>query len=318
MQTTHGRYPPYLSRATSGDSFAAASAIPRSSDEPLRPWKEVRRDFLSDTWKSQQRNEPQPSTRRNMSAPSSRTTATSSFLTLRREDPKFKVTRKLSPSGSQTEDAGSSTPTLTADADSFSTVSERALDDFGVADSDTTVTTAGLGCEPFCLNAHPLLLDPQERCNPVSMMRRPTTRNAELASSSDEESELDVPASRPQSVLVRDSGAKQSLASGSDGGLPYGQHRPPSTDTTCRVVPSAKPTALPTKPSDGLGEGPARLNTNLLSPQTQKTLKGQIVVLPSKSLLVDLREGERRKGGKGKEVLLISPDGDSVGCPSTQ
>ncbi|KAI0332323.1 kinase-like protein [Cubamyces sp. BRFM 1775] len=45
---------------------------------------------------------------------------------------------------------------------------------------------------------------------------------------------------------------------------------------------------------------------------THKISRGQLVILPSRSLLVDFREGERRKGGKGKEVLVISPDGRTI------
>jgi hypothetical protein len=55
-----------------------------------------------------------------------------------------------------------------------------------------------------------------------------------------------------------------------------------------------------------------RFSTQYLTAQTQKLLKGQVTVLPSKSLLVDLREGERRKGRKGEEVLVVSPDGEMV------
>lgn len=39
---------------------------------------------------------------------------------------------------------------------------------------------------------------------------------------------------------------------------------------------------------------------------------GQITVLLSKSLVVDLREGERRIGRKGDEVLVIDADGGRV------
>ncbi|KAH9855106.1 kinase-like domain-containing protein [Lenzites betulinus] len=54
------------------------------------------------------------------------------------------------------------------------------------------------------------------------------------------------------------------------------------------------------------------LNTHRLKPQTHKVSRGQLVVLPSRSLLVDFREGERRKGGRGKEVLVISADGLTI------
>lgn len=57
---------------------------------------------------------------------------------------------------------------------------------------------------------------------------------------------------------------------------------------------------------------PVPLNTTYLVPQTRKVVKGQLTILPSRSLLVDFREGDRRKGQKGNEVLLICPDGLEV------
>ena len=57
---------------------------------------------------------------------------------------------------------------------------------------------------------------------------------------------------------------------------------------------------------------PVRLTTTYLTPQTQKLIKGQLIVLPSRSLLVDFREGERRKHRKGDEVLVVSEDGLQV------
>ncbi|KAH9895161.1 kinase-like domain-containing protein [Cubamyces lactineus] len=54
------------------------------------------------------------------------------------------------------------------------------------------------------------------------------------------------------------------------------------------------------------------LSTDRLKPQTYKISRGQLVILPSRALLVDFREGERRKGGKGKEVLVINSDGGFV------
>ncbi|KAI0769454.1 kinase-like domain-containing protein [Trametes elegans] len=54
------------------------------------------------------------------------------------------------------------------------------------------------------------------------------------------------------------------------------------------------------------------LSTCRLKPQTHKVARGQLVILPSRSLLVDFREGERRRGGKGREVMVISPDGRTI------
>ena len=54
------------------------------------------------------------------------------------------------------------------------------------------------------------------------------------------------------------------------------------------------------------------LSTSLLPPKTHKLAHGQLVILPSRSVLVDFREGERRKGKKGDEVMVVSPNGDQV------
>ena len=68
--------------------------------------------------------------------------------------------------------------------------------------------------------------------------------------------------------------------------------------------------------SKGIGAPrPKPFNTSFLPPQTHKVARGQLVVLPSRTLLVDFREGERRQGRQGVEVLTISPDGDEVTIP---
>jgi hypothetical protein len=56
------------------------------------------------------------------------------------------------------------------------------------------------------------------------------------------------------------------------------------------------------------------LSTSLLPPKTHKLACGQLAILPSRSVLVDFREGERRKGRKGEEVMVVSPNGDQVNC----
>lgn len=78
------------------------------------------------------------------------------------------------------------------------------------------------------------------------------------------------------------------------------------------------PTEAPPNPNLTVGmpvdsTKPPILNTEYLSPGTYKTMKGQVTVLhSSRSLLVDFREGERRKGRKGDEVIVIAPDGYTV------
>ena len=54
------------------------------------------------------------------------------------------------------------------------------------------------------------------------------------------------------------------------------------------------------------------LSTSLLPSKTHKLAHGQLVILPSRSVLVDFRELERRKGRKGDEVMVVSPNGDQV------
>lgn len=51
-----------------------------------------------------------------------------------------------------------------------------------------------------------------------------------------------------------------------------------------------------------------------LHPQTHKMTHGQLTILQSRSLLIDFREGERRRGNKGREVLLVNADGSQVKC----
>jgi hypothetical protein len=57
---------------------------------------------------------------------------------------------------------------------------------------------------------------------------------------------------------------------------------------------------------------PTPFTTHLLKAQTYKSAHGQITVLPSRSLLVDFREGERRRGKKGNEVFIVDPTGMGV------
>ena len=90
-----------------------------------------------------------------------------------------------------------------------------------------------------------------------------------------------------------------------------------------RRISSFPPTSLPpSEPpchplDDQLSKGfgmprPKPFNTSFLPPQTHKVARGQLVILPSKTLLVDFREGERRQGRQGVEVLTISPSGEEV------
>ncbi|KAJ6508874.1 kinase-like domain-containing protein [Mycena sanguinolenta] len=80
----------------------------------------------------------------------------------------------------------------------------------------------------------------------------------------------------------------------------------PGTGTESRV-PSTPLSALPVGTTR-----PQPFTTDLLTPEIHKTVHGQITVLPSHALLVDLREGERRRGQKGAEVLVISSQGTEI------
>ncbi|ESK94020.1 serine threonine protein kinase [Moniliophthora roreri MCA 2997] len=57
---------------------------------------------------------------------------------------------------------------------------------------------------------------------------------------------------------------------------------------------------------------PSAFSATSLPPRAHKTVNGNIIILSSRSLLVDFREGERRRGQKGSEVLLVNPAGDTV------
>lgn len=57
---------------------------------------------------------------------------------------------------------------------------------------------------------------------------------------------------------------------------------------------------------------PKPLQVAPLLPQTHKTAHGQLVILPSRYLMVDLREGDRRAGGRGDRIICVSPEGQEV------
>jgi hypothetical protein len=78
-------------------------------------------------------------------------------------------------------------------------------------------------------------------------------------------------------------------------------HDPPAVE-----IPLLSPS-----PSRGLSTREP-LSTSLLPSKTHKLAHGQLVILPSRSVLVDFRELERRKGRKGDEVMVVSPNGDQV------
>jgi polo-like kinase 4 len=57
---------------------------------------------------------------------------------------------------------------------------------------------------------------------------------------------------------------------------------------------------------------PVPFTVFLLSPHTHKAVHGHVTVLQSRSVLIDFREGERRRGKNGDEVLLVDTLGTEV------
>ncbi|KAL1711121.1 hypothetical protein EV121DRAFT_275084 [Schizophyllum commune] len=80
----------------------------------------------------------------------------------------------------------------------------------------------------------------------------------------------------------------------------------------------AQPTAPSHRPqptADPLPIGtvrPTPFSTHLMASKSHKALHGQVTVLPSRSLLIDFREAERRRGAKGTAVLVVSADGGRI------
>ncbi|KDQ62377.1 hypothetical protein JAAARDRAFT_189704 [Jaapia argillacea MUCL 33604] len=108
--------------------------------------------------------------------------------------------------------------------------------------------------------------------------------------------------------------------------VPLGQNYPPpaSAESGSFNVHTAPVTintnvnqveAPPSPPSSAVPVGTTRpipFSTLHLAPHTHKLSNGQITILPSRSVVVDLREKERRRGGKGDEVFLVDPGGKTV------
>ncbi|KII84640.1 hypothetical protein PLICRDRAFT_57606 [Plicaturopsis crispa FD-325 SS-3] len=75
-------------------------------------------------------------------------------------------------------------------------------------------------------------------------------------------------------------------------------------------IPAAPRSATPTPHI--VSSRPTPFTAYLLTPQTIKLLGGQVMILPSLAVLVDLREGERRKHRKGDEVFVVDREGLEV------
>ncbi len=90
--------------------------------------------------------------------------------------------------------------------------------------------------------------------------------------------------------------------------------KPPPEDEGSTRTTTSKPRkiATDTNPIPIGTTRPIAFTTSVLNQRSHKTAHGQVTVLPSSSLLVDFREGERRRGKAGDEVLIISPEGAQV------
>ena len=120
-----------------------------------------------------------------------------------------------------------------------------------------------------------------------------------------------VPCLKGDSVRLKPSRRQVSLGSGTHTHFPYEpgiSNGPTGNDVLPYGAPDVK-SPLPSCPGTTMREP---LSTSLLPPKTHKLACGQLAILPSRSVLVDFREGERRKGRKGDEVMVVSPNGDQV------
>ncbi|KAG7443055.1 uncharacterized protein BT62DRAFT_347374 [Guyanagaster necrorhizus] len=90
-------------------------------------------------------------------------------------------------------------------------------------------------------------------------------------------------------------------------------HSPLENDTNVQpAMHNPQKLATDTNPISIGTTRPAAFSTSILNQRSHKTVHGQVTILPSRSLLVDFREGERRRGMAGDEVLIISPDGTQI------
>ncbi|KAH8824945.1 hypothetical protein DL96DRAFT_1500410 [Flagelloscypha sp. PMI_526] len=93
--------------------------------------------------------------------------------------------------------------------------------------------------------------------------------------------------------------------------------RPLTLDQSLKRCPPPPPAKLneknntnPILPIAPVNSQLTALHTRMLKPTTHKSASGCITILPhTLALLVDFREAERRRGGTGREVIVISSDG---------
>ena len=121
-----------------------------------------------------------------------------------------------------------------------------------------------------------------------------------------------VPHPRRDSLRLKPSRPQTWLGSGA-----LTQYPNDRDDLIDNVLPYDAPNIKLPLPSHSRPSPREPFSTSLLPPKTHKLAGGQLAVLPSRSVLVDFREGERRAGRKGDEVMVVSPNGDHVRTFST-
>ena len=118
---------------------------------------------------------------------------------------------------------------------------------------------------------------------------------------------------RGGSLRSKPSRRQTSLLGGASGALTQYPNDPDLCgDLIDNVLPYDAPDVKLPLPSHSRPSPREPLSTSLLPPKTHKLAGGQLAILPSRSVLVDFREGERRTGRKGDEVMVVSPNGDQV------
>ncbi|KAL1736708.1 hypothetical protein EV714DRAFT_279244 [Schizophyllum commune] len=119
-----------------------------------------------------------------------------------------------------------------------------------------------------------------------------------------------TPSDKPRLVKVKPAQRTNFLAPQADSAalksitLPCND-RPQPTAPSRHPQPTTEPLPIGTV-------RPTPFSTHLMAPKSHKALHGQVTVLPSRSLLIDFREAERRRGAKGTAVLVVSADGGRI------
>lgn len=226
-----------------------------------------------------------PATQSRFTSATLRTRSISSYSSLRQEDSQFKANRidakpvvddLVTGSGASAGRSGAATPALTADSDCCS----------------------GSGCSSSGAGD----ISDTDSVGPLTTTRRWTYKNRKARAKSIAGHPLLLPSKAMQDKVSAKKNYPSVLLDIRTTEEPALVDVHPDRANVERSKDAngdAKPTI------DGL----TPLNTAYLVPRTHKLTHGNVTILPSKCLLVDFRESERRKGRKGDEVLLISPDG---------